>query len=176
MQKWIILLIIAVIAIIGIFIVLNVNIETEYVPESEVSETEFRNTIVTLYFQDGETKELVKENRLIDSKNLLKDPYKELLNLLMTGPENEGYKKCIPDGTEIIDVAYENETVIINFSKEFVENNGEEKQKYNSVYSIVNTLTELNEVSKIKFIVDGKEIDGFTGIGLDFKQVFSRVN
>jgi uncharacterized alpha/beta hydrolase family protein len=76
MQKWIIIIIIGVITMLGAFIVLNVDVETEYIPESEVEESQLRNTIVTLYYIDKETGDLAKENRLIDSKDLLKNPYK----------------------------------------------------------------------------------------------------
>ena len=38
MQKWIILIVVCVILIIGTVIILNVDIETEYVPETEIEE------------------------------------------------------------------------------------------------------------------------------------------
>ena len=75
MQKWIILIVVAIIVIIGIFIALNVSIETEYVPETEIEEVELRKTIVTLYFKDKTSGDLTKETRLIDSKLLLREPY-----------------------------------------------------------------------------------------------------
>ena len=63
--------------------------------------------------------------------------------------------------------------VNINFSNQFVENSTDDKQRYNSIYTIVKTLTELTEVNEIKIIIDGKEIDGFIESGLDFKQKFN---
>ena len=83
MQKWIILVTVSLILILGVVVVINCNIETEYVPETEIADKELRKTMVNLYFQDKTSKELVKESRLIDSKNLLREPYKELLNMLM---------------------------------------------------------------------------------------------
>lgn len=174
MQKWIILIVTLIIIILGGIVIMNFNIETEYIPETEIEDKELRKTIVSLYFQDKQTKELVRESRLIDSKNLLKEPYKELINMLMAGPENENFEKCIPDGVKIIDISLSKGIVTINFSNEFVENSSDDKQKYNSIYSIVNTLTELKEVSGIKIIIDGNEIDGFIENGLDFKQVFAK--
>ena len=50
MQKWIILFVIFIILILTTIIVLNVDIETEYTPETEIEETELRKTIITLYF------------------------------------------------------------------------------------------------------------------------------
>ena len=93
MQKWIILIVVFIIIVLSIFIISNVSVETEYTPETEIEDVELRKTIVTLYFKNKETGEMAKETRLIDSKDLLKNPYEELLNLLMQGPENSNYEK-----------------------------------------------------------------------------------
>lgn len=172
MQKWIIISVVCIILILSGIVIMNFNIETEYVPETEIEDKELRKTIVSLYFQNKETKELVKESRLIDSKNLLKNPYEELLAMLLNGPENSNYEKCIPNEVKILDITLDKDVAIINLSNEFVEKSGDDAQKYNSIYSIVNTLTELTEINGIKIIIDGNEIDGFIENGLDFKQVF----
>lgn len=158
MQKWIILVIIILIAIIGTFIVFNVDIETEYVPEAEVEETEMRNTIVSLYFIDKTTGELVKEARMIDSKELLKNPYKALIQMLINGPENSNCERIIPPNTNLLEVSFESGCVIINFSKEFSENI-EPAQLQACRDAISNTLTELTEVTSIKILVEGVQIE-----------------
>lgn len=174
MQKWIILVVVCVIIILGGVVAMNCNVETEYVPEAEIEDKELRKTIVSLYFQDKTTKEIVKESRLIDSKNLLREPYQELLNMLIAGSENTNYEKIIPEGTKIHDLSLNGNTLTINFSNEFVEKSVDDSQRRNSVVSIVKTLTQLTEVNEVKIIIDGQEIDGFTEIGLDFKQAFSQ--
>ena len=55
MQKWIIIAVIVIILILTTVIVLNVDIETEYTPETEIEETELRKTIISLYFLDKNT-------------------------------------------------------------------------------------------------------------------------
>ena len=173
MQKWIILVVVCLIVILGGIVVMNFNVETEYVPEAEIEDKELRKTIVNLYFQDKTTKQIVKESRLIDSKKLLKNPYLELLNMLITGPESDNYEKIIPEGTTIKEVSLNGNIITINFSNEFVEKSIDDNQRYNSIVSIVRTLTELTEINEVKIIIDGKEIDGFVEIGLDFKQTFT---
>lgn len=158
MQKWIILIIVGLIVILGTFIILNVDIETEYVPESEVEETEFRNTIITLYFIDKETGTLSKENKLIDSKELLKNPYKTIVEKLMLGPENEKNDKVISENTKIHDIKFEKGIVIINFSKEFSEGIDKEKLQIRKD-AIYKTLTEFTEVTNIKVLVEGIELE-----------------
>lgn len=173
MQKWIILVVVCVIVILSVIVAINCNVETEYVPEAEIVEKELRKTMVSLYFQDKTLKELVKESRLIDSKNLLREPYQELLNMLITGPENTNYEKIIPEGTKVLDIFLENNTITINFSNEFVEKSVDDSQRHNSIASIVKTLTQLTEINGVKIIIEGQEIDGFIENGLDFKQAFS---
>lgn len=157
MQKWIILIVVVLIFVVGIFIVLNVNIETEYVPESEVGEIELRKTIVSLYFSDKTSGSLVKETRMIDSKELLRNPYDVLIKMLIEGPENTNYERLIPEGTSVLNTSFENGCVNINFSKEFSENL-EVSQIQASIDTIYRTLKELTEVTSVKILVEGEEV------------------
>lgn len=175
MKKTIIIILVILGLLICGILLFNMNVEVEYVPEEEIADTDLRKTMITLYFQNAESKELQKESRLIDSKELLLDPYVELLNMLMNGPENESLEKLIPDGTKILGVELKGNCLNINFSKEFIENFKEsEKEKKNTIYSIVNTLTELTEINSIKILVEGEERDDFKDIGLDFSMEISR--
>ena len=45
-KKIIIGVIILLLIIVGVFVYFNVGIETEYIPESEIDESEYRNTII----------------------------------------------------------------------------------------------------------------------------------
>lgn len=155
MQKWIILGVVVLIVIIGITIVLNVDIETEYIPESEIEEEELRKTIVSLYFREKDSGEIVKETRLIDSKDLLKDPYGKLINMLLEGPQNGNLENVFPDNVNIIDSKYENGSVIINFNSEFLNVQNPDS----IVESIEKTLKELTEVTDIKILVEGNNIN-----------------
>lgn len=158
MQKWIILIIIGLIALLVGGIVLNVDIETEYIPEGELEEIELRNTIITLYFVDKETGMLANENKLIDSKELLKNPYRTLITMLIAGPENDNNKNVISENTKILDLKFEKGIVIINFSKEFSEGIELEQLKM-SKEAICSTLRELTEVSDVKILVEGNYIE-----------------
>ena len=68
-----------------------------------------------------------------------------------------------------------NNVIEIDLSKEFIENQngGIEKAKL-SIYSIVNTLTELNEVNSIKLLIEGKEVEKFKDLDLNLKSNFVR--
>ncbi len=151
------------------------NIE-EYQPQEEITNEQMRQTIVTLYFKDKNTNKLAKEGKLIDSKLLLTDPYKELMELLIEGPKNEKFESTIPKGTKLNKTELKGNIIYLDLSKEFIENHtgGEEAEKL-TVYSIVNTLTELTEVEKVKFLIDGKENKSFKDNKIKFDNVFSRL-
>jgi len=139
----------------------NAEIISEYVPEMEISDGELRKTLVTLYFLDNDGN-IEKEERMIDAKELLRNPYIALMGMLLEGPQNEKLKACIPVGTKIIDAKLNKKCVIVSFSKEFVEGAiGDVYQKSKMIYTIVNTLAELNEVQSVKFLIEGEEIKGF---------------
>ena len=105
----------------------------------------------------------------------MENPYKTLIELLIEGPKNESLKSSIPEGTKVNNAILKNETVEIDLSKEFVENQkgGAEEASF-SIYSIVNTLTELNEVSYVKILIDGEENKEFKELNISLKDAFAR--
>lgn len=146
---------------------------TEYTPQEEISEEQMRQTMVSLYFKSGE--ELVPEARLIDVKELLDNPYKEILEMLIEGPKNSSLEKTIPEGTKINKIQKQADILIIDFSEEFIKNhkNGEKEEKI-TVNSIVNTITELTEINGIRIIINGEENKSFNDGKIKFDEVFYR--
>lgn len=154
----------------------NTNNEiVEYTPEEEFSDDEIRKTIISLYFKNTETNSLIAEAKCIDVKDLSKDPYTYLINLLIAGPENEKLESPIPEGTKVNSCSLKGNTVYVDLSKEFVDNApaGIEEESM-VVYSIVNSLTELNEVSNVKFLINGEENKSFKDGKISFKENFTK--
>ena len=54
--------------------------------------------------------------------------------------------------------------------------NGDVQKKCNMIYTIVNTLTELNEVQTVKFLIDGEEKEGFEEDSIKLTNEFARTN
>ncbi len=167
----ILLIIILVGGVLGIKYVKNKNKDTiveEYTPEEEITSEQLRQTIVSLYFPEKETKELTPEARLVDIKELINNPYEKLMNLLMEGPKNDKLEKIIPEGTKILRIYMENDCLIIDMSSEFLNYNKEDKKvKNNIINSIVNTMTELTEVNQVKILINGNENE-------EFKEIYKR--
>lgn len=154
----------------------NKNISNEiveYTPQEEFSDNEVRKTIISLYFKNIETNSLIAEAKCIDVKDLSKDPYTYLINLLITGPESEKLESAIPEGTKVNSCTLKGNTLYVDLSKEFIDNapSGIEEESM-IIYSIVNTLTELNEVTNVKFLINGEENKSFKDERISFKDVF----
>lgn len=134
----------------------------EYVPQEEISENQMRETIVSLFFLDKETKKLEPEARLVDIKEIINDPSDKLVQLLIEGPKNIKNEKIIPDGTKLNKSYMDNDCVVLDFTKEILNYNKiEEKGKENLINSLVNTLTQLTEVNNVKILIDGNENEEF---------------
>lgn len=180
MNKKIILLIIIALILIGLgvwyFFFYNLGEQTsvnEIIPEEEISEEQMRQTIVSLYFYNESTQSLVPEGRLIDVKELVEEPYKKLMELLIEGPQNSSLTKTIPDGTKINKIELKGDILYIDLSKEFIENHsGGETKESSTIYSIVNTMTNLTEVNSVKILIDGEENKAFKDNLIKFDDPF----
>lgn len=151
------------------------EIMNEYTPLEEITEEQNRQTVVKLFYNDKNTGEIKSEERRIDSKNLLEEPYKYLVELLIQKPENTALESCIPEGTRVISANMKGNILELNLSKEFIENHkGTKEEEEKTIKSIVNTVTELNEVDGVKFLIDGKEDKAFKDEKINFKEVFKR--
>lgn len=161
-----------IIILIGGYLVINYfknqeqeTIIEEYTPEQEITEEQSRQTIVSLYFSNKETQELVPEARLVDIKEIINDPYDKLINMLIEGPKNDKYEKIIPDNTKLNKTYTEKDMLYIDFSSEFLSYDKQDtNEKENLINSIVKTMTQLTEINSVKILIDGQENADFNEI------------
>ena len=146
---------------------------TEYTPQEEITDEQMRQTIVSLYFKNDNG--LIPEARLIDVKELINNPYEKIVTMLIEGPKNENLQKTIPEGTKINKIEKQGETLIIDFSQEFISNHvgGEQEEKL-TLQSIVKTVTELTEINEVKIKINGEENKEFQDGKIKFDQTFNR--
>ena len=164
-KYFIIFIILFLIILIGGYYILRIvknkkeeNILQDYTPEQEITEEQNRQTIVSLYFISKETKELEPEARLIDIKEIINDPCDKLIKLLIEGPKNEKQERLIPENTKLLKSYMEQDCVTLDFSAEFLNyDKTNEKTKENIINSIVETLTQLTEVNKVKILINGEQ-------------------
>ena len=177
-KKVIFIIIFIIILLAGVFLIFfnkPKEEENEILPEEEIAVSQERKTMVSLYFRNKINNELEPEIRLIDVKELINNPYTTILELLIEGPKKENLEKLIPEGTEVLNVKLEGENLILDFSKEFIENQEQDEVKEKQIIeSIVKTMTELTEVDSIKILVEGEENRGFADGKVKFDTNFTR--
>ena len=74
----------------------------------------------------------------------------------------------MPDNVKVNNTTIKDNCVTLDFSNEFLNYNNDEELKNKIINSIVNSLTELNEVNSIKITINGQEVD-------QFKEVYVRI-
>ncbi|MGM0501719.1 MAG: GerMN domain-containing protein [Bacillota bacterium] len=121
----------------------------------------FFATIKTkVYFANSQASYLVSEQREVKKNNL----YQNLIQELIAGPQSDELVVTIPPQTELLGIEVQSGVAKVNFSKELAEEHwGGTAGETMTVYSIVNTLTQFNEIDKVKILIDGAEIKTLAG-------------
>lgn len=85
-----------------------------------------------------------------------------LLRQLMRAPRDESLGAALPEGVtdaDVIGVKIAGDTALVNFSQSFADACAgfDFTRERNMIYAIVNTLTEMEGVSRVRFYVDGAQ-------------------
>lgn len=121
---------------------------------------------VVLYFGDEQQNKLVKEIRYVDIKEAKKGAESlasAMVKELIKGPKAEGLTPLIAEGTTLRSpVTIKERVAVVDFTKEFVDNHpGGKELAELTVYSVVNSLTEMKEIERVKITINGKETKNF---------------
>lgn len=123
---------------------------------------------VRLYFADENSKKLLAEIRYIpmsEAKKSVNNLASVIVKELIKGPKNTRLKATIPKGTDLRSPVSINAGIAtVDLTKQFVDNHpGGKEAEETTIYSIVNSLTELKEIQKVRFVIDGKERKEYKG-------------
>lgn len=128
--------------------------EVQPVPIEEMVE-------VNLYFSDSQAMYLIPEKRKIPQIPSLA---RQAVNELIKGPENSDFYRTIPEGTQVNEVYIADDIVYIDLSEEIFKNHpGGSSGELMTVYSIVNTLTEIPPIKGVQILVEGNEMESLVG-------------
>ncbi len=119
--------------------------------------TQAPKTTLVLYFSDENAEYLVAERRNIEiaSGDTIE---KAVVNELIKGPTEAGRAKTIPQETKLLSIETKNNVCFVNLSKEFVDKHpGGSTGERLTIYSIVNSLTELGTIDKVQFLIEGEK-------------------
>lgn len=136
-------------------------------------------TPVRLYFANKDNTKLKLEIRYVDDpdvKKNLSNLASTVINELIKGPvDNENFLRTVPAETKLRSpVSINGKVATVDMSKEFKTKHpgGKDAEKM-TIYSIVNSLTELEGIEKVKFTIDGKVQKEYMG-NFKFDAVFPR--
>ena len=121
---------------------------------------------INLYFPDTNNYYLHAETRVLTVGQDV--PLAEyVVEELIKSTQTEGFAPSIPAGTQLISANVKNGICIVDLSKEFVSNRPvtADGQRL-TVYSIVNSITELEMVDRVQFMIEGKLAAGYEYIDI----------
>jgi germination protein M len=122
---------------------------------------------VTLYFSDSQAEYLVGEKRDV-TVNEGEKPEAAVIRELLKGPQTDDLWDAIPEGTKLLSVNTKDGLCTVDFSGEFVDNSpGGTASERMAVYSVVNSLTSLEGVKKVQFLINGKKREIYTHMIFD---------
>lgn len=139
--------------------------------DSTGATTEFyQEANVAVYFAN-ETGDALLESNLKITYDGTVSTERLILEQLMEGPVLEGRQEVIPKGTVLHKVTVRDGICYVDFNEKFMEKRSEITTEV-AIYSIVNSLTELSNVYKVQFLINGAVRKNYQN--LDFSQTFER--
>lgn len=131
----------------------------------------YETATLTLYFANETGDMLVSEKREVEyNSNIALE--KIVVEQLIAGPEKEKSYPMINPGTTIVSISVKDGICYVNLSQDFLT------QIYNvtsdvTLYSITNSLVELNNINKVQILVEG-ESDTLYNEKVSLNTVFER--
>jgi spore germination protein GerM len=122
---------------------------------------------ITLFFATADAEGLTTEYREVAVSRDIVDQLTAVLRELLEGPTEDGSVSCLPVGTRIREVFYDEERgiVYVDFNRKLVGGHpGGSTGEYYTIASVVKTLgTNFPEVNGVQFLVEGLEIESLAG-------------
>ena len=125
----------------------------DFVESTGANEEFYQETVVTVYFAN-KTGDFLVESDLKVTYNGMISTERLILNQLMQEPHSSSMQSVIPKGTVLNKVSIQDGICYVDFSEEFMKIS-EGISPEVTIYSVVNSLTELSNVHKVQFLIDG---------------------
>jgi germination protein M len=121
------------------------------------------NKKIKVYFSDRQALRLKSELRELkdDTKE---DAIRSVIQALIEGPKNQKLASTLPKGTKLLSVKVKNNIAYLDFSKEIMVNHtGGSAGETMTIYSMVNSLCQINGIKSVQFLINGHIIDSIWG-------------
>lgn len=132
----------------------------------------YEKETVKLYFPQVPDIELVEHEIEIEGGLGKEEKIKKIINELIKGPKESNLLPVIPPDSKLNSVIVLDKAVYLDFSKEFVDNHpGGSLGEYNTIYSIINSVTGLGGIDDVYFTVEGEILETYKG-HIEFSEPF----
>lgn len=140
-------------------------LDSSGMPAGPISATDFVDSItdvnayerteLTLYFTDEQGSLLYPEKRSV-MHNVNTSVERVILEELISGPDQPGLMPTLNSDIKILNVSVNENVCYVNLDAAFL-NNSLEVKDYIPIYSIVNSLSEVSNVSRVQITVNGSQ-------------------
>lgn len=121
---------------------------------------------LTVYFANEDGTKLKEYHRDVIYNSTL-SPEQLVIKLLIQGPDEKDkeVKPTLPEGTKLLKVNVKEGVCYVNFNEKFLEKHPDVTEEV-AIYSIVNSLIELGDISKVQFLIEGEQKKNFQNLDL----------
>lgn len=143
-----------------------VNYKTKTAQNVNVINSTIDNRVETVlvYFPKLPDMHFASEELELDSTLTLDEKIYKIVDKLIMGPDSEELIDIMPVGTLLKKVMVKDNIAYLDFSKEFIDNHpGGSMGEYCTIYSIVNSVTELKEIEAVDFSIEGEKFTTYKG-------------
>lgn len=138
------------------------NDPAQAAPQTPAPDTE--PDTINVYFANEQATQMLKEVREVESG--VNKPQR-VIEELIKGPAAPTHGRTIPEGTRLLGITVQDGVASVNFSSEFVTNHGGGTAgELMTVYSVVNSLTDLFQVNQVRFLVNGQPLETLNALDL----------
>ena len=122
----------------------------------EISDERFDVREFKLYF--------IKDNYLMPETRLININPKQaiekyILEQIISGPKDSSLQKTLPDDIKIYEVKTDKDICYVSLSEDFINKNNNYNSQEFAIYSIVNSLTELEDINKVQFLIESEKVN-----------------
>ncbi len=129
---------------------------------------------VELYYPDATATKLVSVKKKLDITK--EDKYNAAVHALMQDPKEKNVTGIFPKTAKLRSVRLQGDIAVVDFDSNIRKgfSGGSTGERF-LVGSVVNTLTNFPEIKKVRFLLDGKEIESLAG-HMDLTEPVARMN
>lgn len=150
-----------------------VNNKKEIIEEFVIIETKEKNEKeqfdIEIYYPSANYQFLEKDILMLDKDLTKEEKIIEIFNKLKYNAE------IIPIGSDIRNIFFEGKKVYLNFNAQISKNMTTPEKELLIIYMIVNSITNLEDIDQIKFLIENREIE-FIGKFIKTNDFFKRDN